>query len=224
VRFGIVSDWEIRIYPWWRHPTEGNSSSRTSDLRGRYWLSNGRPSQNGLEKDAMAVLEWLRSRSPDRDLNVVLLGHSLGAGVACYAAAHNPCSNVKIRGVVLETPFTSVPDMLRTLYPQKWLPYHYLTPFLRSSWNIKEYLEKLSTKESKPRFMIVQAEMDEIVEDWMAPEIQKAATEQGLTVDFIQARGVLHFECITTREFPGWVNAFVQRCLDINDTNGDSIS
>jgi pimeloyl-ACP methyl ester carboxylesterase len=190
----------------------------------RYWLSNGRPSQTGLEKDALAVLEWLRNRSPDQDLNVVLLGHSLGAGVACYTAANNPYSNVKIRGVILETPFTSVPDMFRTLYPQKWLPYYYLTPFLRSSWSVKEYMEKLSRRESKPRLMIVQAENDEIVEDWMAPKIRKMAAEQGFTVDFVQARGALHFECITTREFPGWVNAFVQRCLNSNVTNEGSIS
>lgn len=192
-------------------------------LTGRYWLSNGRPSQVGLEKDAMAVLEWLKSRSPNRDISVILLGHSLGAAVACYAVANNPYTNVKIHGVVLESPFTSVPDMLRTLYPQKWLPYHYLSPFLRSSWNIKEYLGKISSLEKKPRFMIVQAEKDEIVADWMAPEIQKVATEEGLVVEFIQARGALHFECITTREFPGWVTAFVQRCLDIDDPNAGSV-
>jgi len=209
--------------PWWRLLTEGNLFLRTSDLRGRYWRSTGRPSQVGLERDAVAVLEWLRNRSPDRDINVILLGHSLGAGVACYAAGNNPYPNVKIRGILLETPFTSISDMFRTLYPQKWLPYHYLTPFLRSSWNIKEYLQKVSAMENKPRLMIVQAEKDEIVADWMAPEIQKTARENGLTVDFIEARGMLHFECITTREFPGWVTAFVQRCLDSYDTRADGI-
>ena len=169
----------------------------------------------------MAVLEWLRNRSPDRDINVILLGHSLGAGVACYAAANNPHPNVKIRGILLEAPFTSVSDMFRTLYPQKWLPYYYLTPFLRSSWNIKEYLQQISAIHNKPRLMIVQAEKDEIVADWMAPEIQRTAREQGLAVDFIEARGTLHFECITTRDFPLWVTAFVQRCLDRGDARGE---
>lgn len=32
--------------------------------------------------------------------------------------------------------------------------------------------------------MIVQAENDEIVEKWMAPEIQKVAIEKGMSVDF----------------------------------------
>jgi hypothetical protein len=60
----------------------------TSDLWGRHWLSNGRPSQAVLEKDVMAILECLQNRSPDRDTNVILLGHSPRAGVAYYAAAN----------------------------------------------------------------------------------------------------------------------------------------
>jgi hypothetical protein len=59
------------------------------------------------------------------------------------------------------------------------------------------------------RLIIVQTENDEIMEAWMAPEIQKTAVEKGRTVDFVQARGALHFESITKREFLGWVTAFV---------------
>jgi uncharacterized protein len=128
-----------------------------------YWTSTGRPPQMGLEQDAIAVLEWIRTRSPDRNVNVILYGHSIEAAVACFAAANNPHPTLKIKGVVLETPFTSVSDMLRTLYPHRWLPYYYLSPFLRSSWNIKQYLSQISTQEERPRLMIVQAENDEIV-------------------------------------------------------------
>ena len=152
-------------------------------------------------------------RYPEKNVDVILYGHSLGAGVACFAAAKNSNPNLKIKGIILETPFTSVSDMLRGLYPQKWLPYRYLTPFLRSSWNIKEYLSQISTKEDKPRLMIVQAENDEIVENWMAPEIQKVATENGLPVDFFSVKGALHFECMSYSGFPGWVTAFTAKCL-----------
>jgi len=149
-----------------------------------------------------------------QEVNVVLYGHSLGAGVACFAAANNPSSNVKIRGIILETPFTSVRGMLQTLYPQKWLPYYYLSPFLRSSWNIKEYLSQISIKEDKPRIMIVQAENDEIVDKNMAPEIRKIAIQSKFDVDYFTAKGALHFECMGHRDFPGWVGAFVARCLN----------
>lgn len=133
--------------------------------------------------------------------------------MACFAAAYNSHPNLKVRGIILETPFTSVSDMLRTLYPQKWLPYYYLSPFLRSSWNIKDYLSQITTKENKPRIMIVQAENDEIVGKWMAPEIQNLATEKGLLVDSFTAKGALHFECMSNRDFPGWVSSFVARCV-----------
>jgi len=180
---------------------------------GRYWTSTGRPTQAGLEEDAISVLEWMSKRYPDQTIDVVLYGHSLGAGVACFAAANNSNPNVKIKGIILETPFTSVSDMLRGLYPQKWLPYRYLTPFLRSSWNIKEYLSQISVNQDKPRIMIVQAENDEIVESWMAPEIQKEATRNGLLVDFFSVKDALHFECMSYSGFPGWVSTFIVNCL-----------
>ena len=37
---------------------------------GGYWTSTGRPSQTGLEQDAIAVLEWIRNRSPDRNVTL----------------------------------------------------------------------------------------------------------------------------------------------------------
>lgn len=178
-----------------------------------YWTSTGRPSQRGLEKDAFAVLEWIRDYSSNQEVNVILYGHSIGAGVACYAAANNSFPNVKIRGLILETPFTSVSDMLRSLYPQKWLPYHYLSPFLRSSWPVKEYLAQIANKNEKPRIMIVQAENDEMVESWMAPEIQNVATQKGFMVDFFKVKGALHFECMSYKGFPGWVSSFISACL-----------
>jgi hypothetical protein len=61
--------------------------------------------------------------------------------------------------------------------------------------------------------MIVQAGQDEIVEKWMAPEIQDFATEKGLNVDFFGAKGALHFECMASKEFSGWVSGFVAECL-----------
>ena len=41
----------------------------------------------------------------------------------------------KVDGLVLETPFTSIRAMLVAIYPQQWLPYRYLYPFLWNHWN-----------------------------------------------------------------------------------------
>lgn len=48
-----------------------------------------------------------------------------------------------LAGLILETPFTSIKDMLAAMYPQRWLPYRYLWPFLRSPWDNRAALREL---------------------------------------------------------------------------------
>ncbi|KAH9978356.1 hypothetical protein BJV74DRAFT_780759 [Russula compacta] len=62
------------------------------------------------------------------------------AGLTADYAADNGVPNSPapaIHGLVLENAFTSVPDMLRALYPQRWLPYRYLGPFVRDRWDAR---------------------------------------------------------------------------------------
>lgn len=56
-----------------------------------------------------------------------------------------------ISGILLETPFVSVRAMLTALYPQKWLPYRYLWPFLTNHWNSEEALKKIGAVASLRR-------------------------------------------------------------------------
>ena len=83
------------------------------DYRG-YGESEGSPSEEGTYADgAAAVAEALRrGEAPSR---LVLYGESLGGAVAVEAAGRFP-----LGALVLESTFTSVPDMARRLYP--WLP------------------------------------------------------------------------------------------------------
>lgn len=110
-----------------------------------YWTSRGRPSEPGLRLDAEAGVRWIAERherifGKDGSINPVLLvwGQSIGSGVATNLAATGRVpASMPIRGLLLETPFVSLRAMLETLYPQKWLPYKYLWPFLRNhldSW------------------------------------------------------------------------------------------
>lgn len=84
------------------------------DYRG-YGRSGGRPSEASTYQDARAAWDWLtgaRGRAPER---ILLHGHSLGAAVALELATQVPA-----RALILEAPFTSVPDLGAELYP--WLP------------------------------------------------------------------------------------------------------
>ncbi|KAJ5715626.1 uncharacterized protein N7483_012807 [Penicillium malachiteum] len=123
-----------------------------------YWKSSGRATQSGIEKDAQAFLDWVSKiySAPDKDCQIFLWGHSLGAAVASSAlgthmekleAEHLEGSYglIPISGLILEAPISSIKDMLIGLYPQKWLPYRYLWPFSWNTWCTATSLERLAS-------------------------------------------------------------------------------
>jgi hypothetical protein len=79
-----------------------------------YGGSTGRPSETGLLIDAKTAYDHLRGLGLPAD-RIVLVGESLGTGVAVQTAARNP-----VGAVVLEAPFTAAVDIARQVYP--WLP------------------------------------------------------------------------------------------------------
>lgn len=110
----------------WCHGNAGNITHRAENLllladhglavllfdyRG-YGRSEGRPSEDGLYLDAEAAYEYLvhqRGVEPER---VVCFGRSLGAAVALHLALERP-----VAGLVMESPFASIPAMARRQMP-----------------------------------------------------------------------------------------------------------
>lgn len=82
------------------------------DYRG-YGKSEGRPSERGLYRDGKAALLHLRSRQDVDPGRIVVWGRSIGAAVAVHLAAGDPGGAPAVAGVILESPFTSVQDLLR---------------------------------------------------------------------------------------------------------------
>jgi fermentation-respiration switch protein FrsA (DUF1100 family) len=83
------------------------------DYRG-YGRSEGTPDEEGTYRDARAAYRYLvevRKVEPGR---LVIMGESLGSAVALDLALRRPA-----QALILEAPFTSVPDMARTtaLFP-----------------------------------------------------------------------------------------------------------
>ena len=73
-----------------------------------YGGSGGRPSEQALVGDAVQVLDRLRPRHPD----VLVIGRSLGSGVAVQLAARRP-----LQRLILITPFTSIASVAAHRYP-----------------------------------------------------------------------------------------------------------
>jgi len=85
----------------------------TFDYRG-YGKSEGIPGEEGTYTDAQAALAWLRNRGFPNE-RLVVLGKSLGGGVASELAVREP-----VAGLILQSTFTCIPDIGEELFP--WLP------------------------------------------------------------------------------------------------------
>ena len=81
------------------------------DYRG-YGHSEGKPTERGVYQDAQAAYDWLAARGQK---NIVAYGESLGGGVAAELALTN-----RLAGLILQSTFTSVPDVASDILP--WLP------------------------------------------------------------------------------------------------------
>ena len=99
----------------------GGISVLLVDYRG-YGGNPGRPSEEGLARDARAALRYLRGRAdvdPDR---IIYFGESLGTGAAVRLASEDPPA-----ALILRSPFASLTDVgplddPQFIFPAKGLP------------------------------------------------------------------------------------------------------
>lgn len=161
-----------------------------------YWMSQGRPNEIGITKDALAALQWIAAQESDTKstIPVVVWGQSIGCGIASTLLANHDqsCSHLSIEALVLEAPFTNVRDMLKAIYPQKWLPYPYLWPFLRNRLDSVAAMEKIAEKQKRPRITLVVAGNDELVPLNHSLQLQKRGRELGLKIERVVIANSLH--------------------------------
>ncbi len=81
------------------------------DYRG-YGKSKGRPSENGLYLDAEAVYDYLRNKKKIPPRKIIGYGESLGGAVIAELALRR-----ELGSIIMESSFTSVPDMAKTVAP-----------------------------------------------------------------------------------------------------------
>ena len=197
-----------------------------------FWTSSGRPSQKGIELDAKTALDWVTteySNNGDRPI-VILWGQSIGAGVALTAAAHyyqqQICHGSRwIAGMLLETPFLSIEEVLLELYPQRWLPYRYLGPFLRSHWDAVAALDGIATVKSlrKPKVIILHAGKDELVPERHVVELENQCIARGFHVGRRVITGAFHGEIMTKGAGRTAIVAFIQDVVKQRQTGNVSL-
>ncbi|KAI0452333.1 Alpha/Beta hydrolase protein [Xylaria acuta] len=189
-----------------------------------YWTSRGRPTEKGLRLDSSAAIDWISRKhqeasgddpgSPRGPAEVVLWGQSIGSGVATNLAAEKTMPwNLRLNSLILETPFTSIRAMLEVLYPQKWLPYKYLWPFLRNhldSWkNLELIADTYDTDGSAPEVLIVQAAKDELVPPELSQQLYDRCVELQLPVRRTSVDGAFHNDAMFRTEGRRAVSQFL---------------
>jgi uncharacterized protein len=117
------------------------------DYRG-YGQSGGRTTESGIYRDAEAAWRYLTEDRRVSASDIVLFGRSLGASVASWLAArHQPMA------LIVESAFTSVPDIAQELYP--WLPARWLSRFNHAT---RDYV-----RDVRSPVLVVHSRDDEII-------------------------------------------------------------
>lgn len=147
----------------WFHGNSGNINRRLDNIKmlhdrvpvnvfifdyRQYGRSEGRITEQGTYMDARAALSYLHSRNDINSEKVIFFGRSLGSAVAVELAVKKKC-----RALILETPFTSIREMAKVLYP--FLPF---TRFLRTKYDSLSKIRNI-----KVPTLIMHGDKDELV-------------------------------------------------------------
>lgn len=161
----------------WFHGNAGNINNRLENIKmlhdrvpvnvfivdyRQYGKSEGKVSEQGTYIDAGAALTYLHSRKDINHEKIIFFGRSLGSAVAIDLAVKENCC-----ALILETPFTSIKEMGKELYPL--LP---INLFLRTKY---DSLSKI--RDVKVPTLIMHGDKDELVPFEQGRKIYEAANE-----------------------------------------------
>jgi len=140
------------------------------DYRG-YGQSTGKPTEKGTYRDADAAWDYLVEQRGIPAEHIILFGRSLGASIAADLATRQSAA-----GLILESGFTSVPDIAAKLYP--WLPVRW---FSRYQYDTRKKLANIHSP-----VLIAHSRDDEIILYSNGERLFEAANEPK---QFLQLRG-----------------------------------
>lgn len=133
-----------------------------------YGQSSGKPSEPGLYRDARAAWDWLVGQQGVAGEDIVLFGRSLGGAVAAELA-----TEVDAAGLIVESAFTSVPNIAAELY--WWLPVRWLS---RLQFDAAAHVRR-----SQLPVLVVHSRDDEIIPFAHGQRLHEIAGERGTLLE-----------------------------------------
>ena len=102
------------------------------DYRG-YGKSPGKPSEEGVYRDAEAAWQYIRKQRGTPAERIVFFGRSLGGAIALDVAIRHP-----VRAIILESTFVSLRSLVKKMFP-----YLLFYPFIPSKFANDRKIEKI---------------------------------------------------------------------------------
>ncbi|KAI5805316.1 hypothetical protein DFH27DRAFT_550465 [Peziza echinospora] len=197
--------------------------------RGYWTSSGPHPRQSTIEKDMAGVYRYLLRRGwekpkadgkefkeEEEEVRYIFWGQSIGSNILVTTLSQNldvihghghskepvtaKANRARIPALlILETPFISIADMLLEMYPQKWLPYRYLSPFLWNLWDMNKALAAIDGR-AMGKVLVLRAENDELVSSVQGEKVVQVLKEtfgdnEGRVEDVL-VQGALHVQCM----------------------------
>jgi len=123
--------------------------------------NQGKPSEKGLYKDGKSAIKWLNKKGIKNE-DIILYGESLGTGIATHLAQNN-----NFAGVILESPFTSMIDAAKNVYP-----YFPISILLKDKYENYKKIKNINSP-----ILIMHGENDKIVPFWMGKKMYELANK-----------------------------------------------
>ncbi|MCK5128042.1 MAG: alpha/beta hydrolase [candidate division Zixibacteria bacterium] len=163
------------------------------DYRG-YGRSEGELSEEGTYKDADAAWEYLTNTREIPANSIISFGRSLGGGIASWLA-----DNREVKALILESTFTSIPDVAAKHYP--FLPVKLLS---RYHYNSLERVKRLTLPK-----LFIHSKTDDLIPYSLGEKLYREAIEPKKFIEISGGHnyGYLNSHNMYMREISAFLNS-----------------
>jgi len=171
-----------------------------------YSFSEGIPTEEGLQHDAIAAINYIFTRTDVDPEKIFVLGRSLGGAVSIYGLSN---TEHKVAGVILENTFTSISDMVDIIFPKLAKLKSLL---LRNHWNTKDRIQML-----KIPMLFILGLKDELIPTTQMLQLYHSARSTTYKDKFEVLDG--GHNDTWTKEVETYfekINQFIAKCLSMN--------
>ncbi len=162
------------------------------DYRG-YGKSEGTiKSEDQMHRDIQTLYKHLKKEYPEN--NIIILGHSIGSGMAAKVAATN---NPKL--LILQAPFYSVPDLVKKTPPLNIFP----SFIIKYKFRTGKFLEEVNAP-----VVILHGDEDEIINYGSSLKLQKEFKPRDT---LITLHGFGHNDFLTSQKYTWEIGAVLRK-------------